>query len=383
MAVNEAYLDNSATTKVCAPAAQAVMDMMTVTYGNPSSLHRMGMEAEQRLSAARESVARLLGVTPRELFFTSGGTEANNLALLGAAAAGKRRGKRIVTTVLEHASVYDTASFLEAEGFEVIRLAPGPDGNISPADIQNAITPDTILVSMMLVNNETGTILPVKAAAAAVKRCGAPALLHCDAVQAFGKLPVKPKALGADLVTVSSHKIHGPKGVGALYVRKGVHIVPQTHGGEQENGIRPGTEAAPLIAGFGAAVDAIGDMKAHEAHAGALKARLLAGLSSLPDIAVHSPADASPYVVSFSVPGIRSETMLHHLAMRGVYVSSGSACSKGKVSRVLSALCPDRRLVDSVVRVSFCRDNTAADVDALLDGIQDGTRTLQRVKPSH
>lgn len=380
MAVNEVYLDNSATTRVCTSAAQAVMDMMTVTYGNPSSLHRMGLEAEQKLTAARESIASLLGVTARELFFTSGGTEANNLALLGAAAAGKRRGRRIVTTALEHASVYDTASFLESEGFEVVFLRPGPDGNISPADIAAAVTPDTILVSMMLVNNETGVILPVKAAAAAIKRSGAPALLHCDAVQAFGKLPVKPKSLGADLVTVSSHKIHGPKGCGALYVRKGARIIPQVHGGEQEMGIRPGTEAAPLIAGFGAAVDAIGDLKAHETHAGTLKAHLLAGLEALPDIVVHSPAEASPYVVSFSVPGIRSETMLHHLASRGVYVSSGSACSKGKVSRVLSALCSDRRLIDSVLRVSFCRDNTTADVDALLDGIRDGMQVLQRIR---
>ena len=380
MDVNEVYLDNSATTQVCAPAAQAVMEMMTTAYGNPSSLHRKGIEAEQKVAQARESVASLLGVPARELFFTSGGTEANNLALLGAAAAGKRRGKRIVTTVLEHASVYDTAAFLESEGFDVVFLEPGPDGNISPAAIAEAITPNTILVSMMLVNNETGTILPVKAAAAAIKRCGAPALLHCDAVQAFGKLPVKPKTLGADLVTVSSHKIHGPKGVGALYIRKGARIIPQTHGGEQEGGVRPGTEAAPLIAGFGAAVDAIGDLKAHEAHAKELKEYLFKGLSALPDIVVHSPKDASPYVVSFSVPGIRSETMLHHLASRGVYVSSGSACSKGKVSRVLSALCPDRRLVDSVLRVSFCRDNTIEDIDALLDGIQDGMRVLQHVK---
>lgn len=376
--MKDIYLDNSATTKVCPQAADAVRRLLCETYANPSSLHAMGAAAERELSHARQTVAKVLGCNQREVFFTSGGTEANNLALFGAAAARKRLGNRIVTTRIEHPSVYEPALQLEKQGFEVVFLEPDETGNIPVQAVFEAITPDTVLVSMMLVNNETGVHLPVETAAKAIKRAGAPALLHCDAVQAFGKLPCKPASLGADLMTLSAHKIHGPKGTGALYIRKGVRIEPRTFGGSQEQGLRPGTEASALIAGFGAAVEALDPGGAFVEHTERLRDHLYEKLRSIPGIFFNSPADAVPYIVNLSVKGIRSETMLHHLAARGISVSSGSACSKGKHSRVLSAQCLADDRVDGALRVSFSRENGILDVDAFVEGVLDGMGRLVR-----
>lgn len=376
--MQDIYLDNSATTVVCKEAVERMVQVMTVSYGNPSSLHQKGIEAEDEMDRARRAVAARLNCTEREIVFTSGGTEANNLALFGGTAAKKRAGKRIVVTQLEHSSVYETADALEQQGFEVIRLAPGPDGKIPVQSIYEAVNEDTILVSMMLVNNETGAIQPVEHIKKAVKKAGAPALIHCDAVQAFGKMSCRPAALGVDLMTVSSHKIHGPKGAGALYIRKGTRILPRQFGGSQEQAIRPGTEGVPSIAGFGAAVEALGDTVQHAAEASKLWNALWEAAEKLPGVRINSPKDALPYVFNLSVEGIRSETMLHFLAGKGIYVSSGSACSKGALSRPLAAMGLNRKTVDSALRISFSRFNRIEHVEALVAGIEEGIARLRK-----
>ena len=257
-----AYLDNSATTPVCGEAVEAMKTAVTELWGNPSSLHQKGIEADEMLENARSNIARRLFCRDDEVYFTSGGTESNNLAVQGAAHAMRRRGRRIVTTSVEHPSIEETVKHLESEGFEVIRLGVDRKGRISERELFDAVTPDTVLVSIMAVNNETGTVQPVEAARTAVTRAKSPALIHCDAVQAFGKLPLKPAAMGVDLMTVSSHKIHGPKGVGALYVKKGVRLSPIVFGGLQEEKLRPGTQPMPAIAGFGAAAAAMPNLTA-------------------------------------------------------------------------------------------------------------------------
>lgn len=370
------YLDNSSTTRPCAEAVAAVTQLMTEVYGNPSSLHALGFAAQRVLENARASVAKALSAQPGEITFTSGGTEANNLAIFGAAQARKKRGHRIVTTAIEHPSVRNPMQALEQAGFEVIFLKPDSTGHIAPEAIFQAVNRDTILVSLMAVNNEVGSILPIDAARTAIDRAHAPALLHVDAVQAFGKLPLRPGRRGIDLMTISAHKIHGPKGVGALFVRHGVHIVARTLGGGQEKALRPGTEAMPLIGAFGAACDALPPLEQTKEKIAALNARVRAGLSQLPGVAVNSPDDALPYVLNFSAGRVRAQTMLNFLSERGVYVSSGSACAKGARSHVLEALglAPER--IDSALRVSFSRLNTEADCDALLEGLAEGLRTL-------
>lgn len=370
------YLDNSATTAVCRSAAQAAYDMMTQTYGNPSSLHAKGLEAEKEITKARCSIAKLLCAEKSEIYFTSGGTEANNLAVFGAVDARRRMGNKIVTTAIEHSSVFESCKELERQGYDVVFLKPEKGGCITPEQINAAVDNQTVLISIMLVNNETGAIQPVEAARkAAVQKC-APALIHCDAVQAFGKMPVSPRKLGADLLTVSAHKIHGPKGAGALYVKNGVRITPRTFGGEQENRLRPGTEAAPLIAGFGAAVREV-DLNGLE-EIRALRDYCAGQVLKLERMVLHSDDRCLPYIINFSVLGIKSETMLHFLASKGIYVSSGSACAKGKKSHVLSALGLNAEESDSALRVSFSKYNTKADVDCLIAAIEEGTRTLVR-----
>lgn len=376
--MREAYLDNSATTPVCPEAAQAVMRMLTDCYGNPSSLHTKGIEAQRELENARAALAAALRCRTDELAFTSGATEANNLALFGAAYARRRRGNRIVISAVEHASVTEAADRLEQEGFEVIRIQPDGFGRIPAEAFAAAVTPDTILVSMEMVNNETGAVQPVETMARAVKRAGAPALVHIDAVQAFGKQAVCPQKLGAQLLTVSAHKVHGPKGVGLLYVAKGTHLIPRTYGGEQETKLRPGTEAIPLIVGFGAAVQTMQSPAAVQAHMESLRALLLEQLAQMQEITVNSPPDALPCIVNFSVTGIRSETMLHHLASRGVYVSSGSACARGHKSHVLSAMGLPADRIDSAIRVSFGTQNTPEDVMQLTAALREGLCTLTR-----
>ncbi len=370
------YLDNSATTPVLPEAAQAAVELMTEEYGNPSSLHTKGFAARRRVEAARAAVAARLGARPEELTFTSGGTEANNLALFGAAQARKRMGRKIVTTAAEHDSVLNPCRELEKQGFQVVYLKPDGTGRLPEEALFDAIDGDTILVSVMLVNNETGAVFPVEAAARAIRRKKAPALLHTDCVQAFGKLDFTPQKLGADLVTISGHKVHAPKGIGALYVKKGTRLLPHVFGGGQERGLRPGTESTPLIAAFGRAVELL--PKAGEALPAVrdLNARLRRGLAELEGVTVHSPEDGLPYVLSFSAGRVRAETMLHFLAERGVFVSAGSACGRAKPSHVLEAMGLPRDQVASALRVSFSRFSTQEDVEALLQGLKEGLGRL-------
>ena len=378
--MEEIYLDNSATTRVCEKSAEKVLELMTQCYGNPSSLHKKGLEAQREVAHARQAVAVSLGAQPREIIFTSGGTEANNLAVLGGAAAGRRRGKRIVTTAIEHPSVLEPMRQLEKEGFEVVFLTPDADGRVPEEAVLKAVTGDTILISVMAVNNELGSIQPIEVLKKAVKRAGAPALVHVDGVQAYGKLPLRPEKLGIDLLTVSGHKIHGPKGVGALYVSKNARILPRTFGGGQERELRPGTEAAPLIAGLGAAVEELPDWRQAYSRMEKLRDYTLQKLSGLEGVEVNSPVEGLPYLLNFSALGIRSETMLHFLAQRGIYVSSGSACAKGKQSHVLKAAgLPDSR-ISSAIRLSFSRENTERDADALAEGVREGLACLARAR---
>ena len=376
--MKRAYLDNSATTAVCRAAADKAYEMMTACWGNPSSLHTAGFEAEREMEAARSAVAGLLGAAPDTLTFTSGGTEANNLAIFGAAAAKARGGRHIVTTAMEHPSVAAACGQLEKVGWEVTRLVPDGSGCVPLSALEAALRPDTMLVSMMLVNNETGAILPVEEAAPLVRRLAPRALLHCDAVQAFGKLPIRVRPMDVDLLTVSGHKIHAPKGCGALYVKKGVRILPRAFGGGQERGLRPGTEATPAIAAFGAAAAAVPELAGQRARFEELMNRLLAGLERQEEILLHRPARHAPYILNLSVPGIRSETLLHFLAQRGVYVSSGSACSRGKSSPVLAALGLPPAEIDSALRVSLSRDNDEEDIDRFLAGVEEARAVLIR-----
>ena len=376
----EAYFDNSATTAPCCEAVKAVTDAMTNCWGNPSSLHRSGNAAKELLDSSRESIAKCLSVTPEEIFFTSGGTESNNLAVMGAAYQMRRMGRRIVSTAVEHSSIDETLDKLAEEGFEVIKLKVDSYGRINERELYSAVNSNTILVTMMLVNNEVGTIMPVQAAKRAVMAARSPALIHCDAVQAFGKMPVKPVTLGVDLMTISSHKIHGPKGVGALYIRKGVKIKPRTFGGEQEKKIRPGTEAMPAIAGFAAAARALPDPQRELEHIRMLRDYMVEKLTELDEIVINSPPEALPYVTNISVLGIKSEPMLNFLSERGICVSSGSACSKGKKSHVLMQMGLDRRRLDSPLRISFSRYTTIQEVDALIQGIAEGKKVIRAVK---
>lgn len=368
-----AYLDNSATTKPCLEAIEAVRIMLEENYANPSSLHNPGINAAKALISARQSIADAMDCEKNEIYFTSGGTEANNLAVFGAAYAGRRKGNRIVTTAIEHESVMQSMDELEKEGFEVIRLMPDKEGFISLAQLADAINDKTILVSMMYINNEVGSVMPVEKIKRLVIRANAPALIHTDCVQAFGKVAVKPKKLGADLVTISAHKVHGPKGCGALYVRKGVRILPRAFGGEQEKKLRPGTEASPLIAGFGAAVKALPSLKEQSAEIKALNAYAKEKLGMINGIIINSSENASPYIINLYVPTfMRSQTVLQELSANyGIYVSNGSACAKGKRSHVLTAMKLSDEIIDKSIRISFSRYNTRQDINELCLALED------------
>jgi len=376
--LSEVYFDNSSTTRVCRAAAEKVMEMMTENYGNPSSLHSLGFRAERAMDEARAAVASRLGAEKEEIYFTSGGTESNNIALFGAAHALRRRGNHIVTTRIEHPSVLNVMKRLEQEGYAVTYLKPDSFGRVTAEQIRGAVNEKTILISLMCVNNEVGSILPVEAAAQAVRAAGAPALVHVDAVQAFGKLPLSPRRAGVDLLSVSAHKIHGPKGAGALYVRRGVHLEPHVFGGGQEKNVRPGTEAMPLIAGFGAAVGALPDVSAELREIGGLNAYCREILQKTEGIVLNSAPDALPYILNLSVLGVRAETMLHFLSDRGIYVSSGSACAKGRESHVLSAMGLPRERIASALRLSFSRYNTKEEIDVFAGALREGLSTLTR-----
>lgn len=370
-----AYLDNSATTKPSKACVDAVHKMLTESWGNPSSLHALGVDSAKEIILARTAVAQSLGAEKEEIIFTSGGTEANNLALFGAIKAKKRLGNRIVTTAIEHESVLQSAQELEKQGYEVIYLQPDKYGFITEEQIKEAVNDKTILVSIMYVNNEIGSVMPVEKIRRIITKADSPALIHIDCVQAYGKMPIHVKKLGVDLVTVSAHKIHGPKGVGALYVSKGANLTNQnfagSFGGEQERKIRPGTEAAPLIAGFGAAVKELDVSKQQRDKIKELNIYTKEKLSKIDGIICNSGENASPYIINIYVPTfMRSQTILQELSSNyNVYVSNGSACAKGKKSHVLSAMGLSNETLDKSIRISFSRHNTKEEADLLVNAL--------------
>lgn len=372
------YLDNSATTKPCIKAIQNIQFALESRWGNPSSLYDMGYYAQQLVDDTRKTVSELLKCRQDEIYFVGSGTEGNNTAILGAANALKKRGKRIVTTSIEHPSVLETVKRLESDGFEVVYLKPQANGVVSVEDLKSAINQNTILVSIMLVNNETGAIQHVKEVADIIKFVGAPALLHCDGVQALGKMPINLNDLGVDLFTASGHKIHGPKGVGILYIKKGVTIRPLITGGGQEKNIRSGTESVPLIYGLKGAIDELGAINENLKKQKELWLYAKDTLLDTKLAVVNSPDNALPYILNISVEGYRSETLLHFLEAQGVYVSSGSACAKGEGSYVLREMGLSRQRVDSALRISFSRFNTKDDIDALKSALISATQKLRR-----
>ena len=372
------YLDNAATTKPCEEAVKAAMAAMTEYYGNPSSLHRAGLDAQLAVDGARKIIADTIGADPSCLYFTSGATESNNLALRGASAAYGRKAKRIVISAVEHASVEETAADLEKKGFEVTRVSPREDGRFYAADFINACGEDVCLISMMYVNNETGYVLPVKETFAMVKRKYPHIITHTDCVQAYMKLPVKASTLSADLISLSGHKVHGGKGVGALYIKKGVRVLPVVTGGKQEKGIRSGTESVPMICAFGAAVEKLAPtINDRWERVSALRTYLLGRLAEIDNISVNSPDDGSPYVVNISAEGKRSEIMLHFLESKGIYVSSGSACSKGQQSGVLGQFGIMGKRADSALRISMSAETTESELDGFVAALAEGMEKVR------
>ena len=371
----EHYLDNSATTAVCPEAVEAAVEAMTLIYGNPSSTHTKGREAKKLLDKARGQLAAALGCKPTEVVYTSCGSESDNWAIIYGAESMKRKGRHIISSQLEHDAVRKALDELERRGFEVTRLKGEADGTVSPESVLNALREDTILVSLMLVNNETGAVTDISAISKALKKAKSQALLHTDAVQAFMKLSFSARTLGADMISVSGHKLHAPKGIGALYIREGVKLSPFIVGGGQENGRRAGTEAMPQIAAFGAACEAAARVKENAAHMLSLKRDIIRILSeSLPDFRYID--SAAPHILSISLPGWRSEVLMNFLEARGIYVSKSSACKKGGRSVVLEAMGLDARTIDGAIRIGLSRFSTPEDVRALTEGLVEASKSL-------
>ena len=370
------YLDNSATTQVCPEAAQAAVEAMTVTFGNPSSTHTAGREAKRLLDRSRASVAKALGCRPEELIFTSCGSESDNWALLAGAESMKRRGRHIISSAAEHDAIRRSLDLLESQGYEVTRLKPGASGAVPADAVRKALREDTVLVSLMLVNNETGSVTDIKAVSAALKEAGSSALLHTDAVQAFLKIPFSPDSLGADMISVSGHKVHAPKGIGALYVRKGLRLRPMILGGSQEEGRRAGTEATAQIAALAAACEAaLPKLEENAEKMRMQREELIRRLSAdIPELKVLG--GGAPHILSVSLPGWRSEVLMNFLEAREVYVSKSSACKKGGRSHVLEAMGLDTRTVDGALRIGLSRFTSQEDLDALCLGLRDAHTQL-------
>ncbi len=376
----EAYLDNSATTQPCKEAVDKMNYALKTCWGNPSSLHAKGIAASELLEDSRRNIAKALSCETDEIYFTSGGTESNNIAVFGAANAQKRRGSRIITTSIEHSSIEESVKALENQGYDVVRLRVNERGVIDERQLYAATNPSVVLISMMYVNNEVGSIQPVEFAKRAVVHSGANALIHCDAVQAFGKIQLKPYNMGVDLMSISSHKIHGPKGAGALFVKKGTRLVQLTYGGLQESKIRPGTEPVPAIAGFGAAAAAIPDYRESLRYSTELRDYMVAKLKTVEGVRINSPENALPYITNISVEGIPSEVMLNYLSGMGIYISSGSACSKGHKSRVLKAMNLSEDVISTALRISTSVFTTKEEIDMLIGGISSARQTMRRLK---
>lgn len=394
----EAYLDNSATTKINDDVLALMERVYREDFGNPSSRHKKGMEAERYIKTAKEQIAATLKCKPEEIFFTSGGTESNNMALIGTALANKRSGMHIITTSFEHPSVYEPMFFLEEMGFRVTYLAPGPEGTVTVDALKEALCEDTILVSVMAVNNEVGAVQDITALGAAVKEYNPVILFHVDAIQAYGKLRIYPKRQNIDLLSVSAHKLHGPKGCGFLYVKEKIKIKPILFGGGQQKGMRSGTENVPGVAGLGLAAElACKDIEGLQEHLFELKKCFAEGLAELPDVTVHlvdnkdgAPIDATeretrlkktaPHIMSVGFAGVRSEVLLHALEEKGIYVSSGSACSSNHpaVSGTLKAIDVKKELLDATVRFSFCKDTTKEELEYTLAVLKELLPQLRR-----
>lgn len=365
------YFDNSATTKPCKEAVDAANKAITELWGNPSSLHELGSLASSELRKARKNVSKLLGVPEDNFFFTSSGTTANNTAIFGAYEKLKREGNRIVSTAIEHPSVSEPIKRLESYGVEVIRLMPDKNGKINEDELLESINKNTILVSLMAVNNEVGSILPVNAVRSAVKRAGAPALIHADCVQALSKILVTPKTVDADIITVSGHKIHALKGVGGIYVKSQNLIKPYILGGGQEKNMHSGTEATPAIFSFGAAALSAMDVRRHSDYVKSLKERFLKGIEDLSCVTVNSPEDAIPYIVNISILGLPSQPTVNFMSSKGICISAGSACKTGHRSPVLTAMGLSPEIIDSAVRISFSRYNTPEEIDILINAVKE------------
>ena len=381
----EAYFDNSATTKVFDCVKDAVVHAMTEDYGNAAARHMKGVEAERLIKEARAEIARSLKVQEKEILFTSGGTESNNTALIGTALANQRAGKHLITTAVEHASIYNTMEFLREQGFEITYLPVDSYGCISLDELRDAVREDTILVSVMYVNNEIGAVEPVEEISRVIREKNPRTLFHVDAIQAYGKYVIRPKKQGIDLLSVSGHKIHGPKGVGFLYIDERVKIRPLLYGGGQQKGMRSGTENVPGCAGLGAAVkEVFTDHESKIERLYGLRERMIEGLKALPGVTIngHEGRENAPQIVSASFEGVRSEVLLHALEEKGIYVSSGSACSVNHpgVSGTLRGIGVKKELLDSTIRFSFGLFNTPEEVDYCLEVLAELLPVLRRYR---
>ncbi|MEE1078820.1 MAG: cysteine desulfurase family protein [Agathobacter sp.] len=379
----EAYLDNSATTRCCDKATEMMVTLLTKDYGNPSSLHMKGVDAEKYITEAKERIAKTLKVQEKEIVFTSGGTESNNLALIGAALANQRAGKHIISTCIEHPSVSNPLIWLEENGFEVTFLKVDKYGVISLEELKEAMRPDTILVSLMQVNNEIGAVEPIEEAGKIIKEINPNCIFHVDAIQSYGKMRIMPKKLNCDMLSVSGHKIHGPKGSGFLYIKDKTKVKPQMLGGGQQKGMRSGTENVPAIAGLGVAAEEIyTDFEEKVEHLYELKEYFIEQVTKIDGVSVngHISKDSAPHIISVSIKGVRAEVILHTLEDRNIYVSSGSACSSNKpaLSGTLKNIGLANDLLDSTIRFSFCVNTTKEEVDYALEVMKEVIPMLQK-----
>ena len=371
------YLDNSATTKPCEKAVKKALEMMNEKFGNPSSLHMCGFNAKKEIDTARHTLSSFLGCEDKEIFFTPSGTVANNTAIFGTVNARRREGKKVITTLLEHPSVLKCFENLEEQGFDVIYLKPDINGKIILDELSNAVDENTILVSVMAVNNEVGSIQDFTKIKSIIKDKKSKAYFHCDAVQAFGKIQIKPKKLGIDLMSMSAHKIHGVKGAGALFVSNNVRISPYILGGGQENGMVSGTESTPMICAFSEAVSDIGNVERNLHNVTNIRDYFVNKIKDVDKVYINSPQDALPYIINISVEGVPSQVMLNSLSSMGIYVSAGSACAKGHRSDVLTSMGVSPAGIDSAIRISLSKFTTENDMDLLYNGI---IETINRVR---
>lgn len=379
----EVYLDNSATTRVYSEVAELMLKVMTSDYGNPSSMHRKGMEAEQYIRYAKNVISKNLKCQPKEIIFTSGGTESDNIALIGAARANKRSGNRIITTAIEHPAILETVDYLAGEGFEIIKLPVDNFGCIRLEDLREAVDDNTILVSIMHTNNEIGSLQPIEEAGRIIKEINPHTLFHVDAVQGYGKFKIYPKRMSIDLLSVSGHKIHGPKGIGFLYIGEKVKVKPINYGGGQQSGMRSGTENVPAIAGMAKAIELIYDQlddKMKTCYK--LREFFIQELGSIEGVSTNGGDEgrAAAHIVSMSVDGVRAEVLLHALEDKGVYVSSGSACATNKpaISSTLQAIGLSKNLLDSTIRFSFSFDTTKEELEYTVKCLKEIIPVLRR-----